>query len=70
MSLTAILMRKRNFLEGDTEFAGGTAHFIKMEVHAGIYWYSTDPRITANMTAVPVARVREIIRLNRKGIKP
>ena len=52
------------------ELAGGTAHFIKMEVHAGIYWYSTDPRITANMTAVPVARVREIIRLNRKGIKP
>lgn len=52
------------------ELAGGTAHFMKMEVHAGVYWYSTDPRIAANMTAVPVERVREIIRLNRKGIKP
>ena len=43
---------------------------MKMEVHTGVYWYSTDPRIAANMTAVPVARVREIIQLNRKGVKP
>lgn len=41
-----------------------------MEVHTGVYWYSTDPRIAADMTPVPVERVREIIRLNRKGIKP
>jgi len=52
------------------ELAAGTAYFMKMEVHTGVYWYSTDPRIAANMTAVPVARVREIIQLNRKGIKP
>lgn len=52
------------------ELAGGTAYFMKMEVHTGIYWYSTDPRMAANMTPVPVARVREIIQLNRKGIKP
>ena len=52
------------------ELAGGTAHFMKMEVHTGIYWYSTDPRMAVNLTAVPVARVREIIQLNRKGIKP
>lgn len=52
------------------ELAGGTAHFMKMEIHTGIYWYSTDPRIAVNLTAVPVARVREIIQLNRKGIKP
>ena len=52
------------------ELAGGTAYFMKMEVHTGVYWYSTDPRIAANMTAVPVARVREIIQLNRKGVKP
>jgi len=43
---------------------------MKMEVHTGVYWYSTDPRIAANLTAVPVARVREIIQLNRRGIKP
>ncbi|MCI0523435.1 MAG: hypothetical protein L0Y37_07260 [Bacteroidales bacterium] len=52
------------------ELAGGTAYFTKMEVHTGIYWYSTDQRMAVNLTAVPVARVREIIQLNRKGIKP
>lgn len=56
--------------EVSLELAGGTAYFMKMEVHTGVYWYSTDPRIAANMTAVPVSRVREIIQLNRKGIKP
>jgi len=52
------------------ELAGGTAYFMKMEVHTGIYWYSTDPRMAVNMTAVPVTRVREIMQLNRKGVKP
>ena len=52
------------------ELQGGTAYFTKMEVHTGIYWYSTDPHTAVNLTAVPVARVREIILLNRKGVKP
>jgi hypothetical protein len=52
------------------ELANGTAWFMKMEVHTGIYWYSSDQRMAVNLTAVPVARVREIIQLNRKGIKP
>lgn len=52
------------------ELAGGTAYFTKMEVHTGIYWYSTDQRMAVNLTAVPVSRVREIMQLNRKGIKP
>jgi len=52
------------------ELQGGTAFFMKMEVHTGIYWYSTDPHTAVNLTAVPVARVREIILLNRKGVKP
>jgi cell fate regulator YaaT (PSP1 superfamily) len=56
--------------EVQLELAGSTAYFMKMEVHTGVYWYSTDPRIAANLTAVPVARVREIIQLNRRGIKP
>jgi hypothetical protein len=56
--------------EVNLELAGGTAYFMKMEVHTGVYWYSTDHRIAANMTAVPVARVREIIQLNRRGVKP
>ena len=52
------------------ELAMGTAYFQKMEVHKGIYWYSSDPRMAVNITAVPVSRVREIMALNKKGIKP
>jgi cell fate regulator YaaT (PSP1 superfamily) len=46
-----------------------TAYFHKMEIHKGIYWYSTDPNSTANLIALPVQRVREIQSLNRKGTK-
>ena len=40
-----------------------------MEVHKGIYWYSTDQHSTANLIALPVQRVREIQAINRKGKK-
>ncbi len=46
-----------------------TAYFFKMEVHKGIYWYSTDQNSTANLVALPVQRVKEIISINRKGKK-
>jgi cell fate regulator YaaT (PSP1 superfamily) len=46
------------------------AYFQKMEVHKGVYWYSTDQHSTANLIAVPVQRVREIQAMNKKGIKP
>ena len=46
-----------------------TAWFFKMEVHKGIYWYSTDQSSTANLVALPVERVKEIIAINRKGKK-
>lgn len=47
-----------------------TAYFQKMEVHKGVYWYSTDAHSTANLVAISVNRVREIQAMNRKGIKP
>lgn len=47
-----------------------TVWFQKMEVHKGIYWYSTERNSSINLTAVSVARVKEIQELNRKGIKP
>ena len=40
-----------------------------MEVHKGIYWYSTDQHTSANLIALPVQRVREIQAANRKGVK-
>jgi cell fate regulator YaaT (PSP1 superfamily) len=46
-----------------------TAYFQKLEVHKGIYWYSTDAHSTANLIALPVHRVKEIQALNRKGQK-
>jgi cell fate regulator YaaT (PSP1 superfamily) len=46
-----------------------TAWFLKMEVHKGIYWYSTDQNSSANLIALPVERVREIQAVNRKGEK-
>ena len=46
-----------------------TAYFQKLEVHKGIYWYSTDPHSTANLISLPVQRVKEIQALNRKGTK-
>jgi cell fate regulator YaaT (PSP1 superfamily) len=46
-----------------------TAYFQKLEVHKGIYWYSTDAHSTANLIALPVQRVKEIQALNRKGKK-
>jgi len=46
-----------------------TAYFYKMEVHKGIYWYSTDQHSTASLVALPVQRVREIQSINRSGKK-
>jgi cell fate regulator YaaT (PSP1 superfamily) len=46
-----------------------TAYFFKMEVHKGIYWYSTDQHTTANLIALPVQRVKDIQAINRKGKK-
>jgi len=52
------------------ETTEGKAVFLKMEVHKGIYWYTTDIQSTAKLIPVPVQRVREIIEMNKKGIKP
>jgi len=52
------------------ETTNSTAYFQKMEVHKGIYWYSTDQHSTANLIPVPVERVMEIQTMNKNGIKP
>jgi cell fate regulator YaaT (PSP1 superfamily) len=56
--------------ETPLELIDKTVWFQKIEVHKGLYWYSTDPHSAVNLTAVPVSRVKEIQDLNRKGIKP
>lgn len=52
------------------ETQNGTAHFVKMEIYKGVFWYSFDKNSIVNLTAVPVERVREIQGLNRNGEKP
>lgn len=51
------------------ETVNGTAYFQKMEIHKGIYWYSTDPCSNTGMVAIPVEKVAEIQKLNRQGKK-
>ena len=46
-----------------------TGYFQKVEVHKGIYWYSTDQNTSTNLIAIPVERVKEIQEINRKGKK-
>jgi len=52
------------------ELAGKTLYYQKIEVHKGIFWYSSEPGTAINLVAVPVARVKEIQEMNRRGIKP
>jgi len=51
------------------EALDSTAWFHKMEIHKGIYWYSTDPHSSANLIPLTVQRVKEIQALNKKGTK-
>ena len=47
----------------------GPAYLVKNDVLKGIMWFTFDPRNPINQIAVPVARVKQIIELNRKGEK-
>lgn len=47
----------------------GNATFQKNDAFRGIMWYSYDKNNAVNLTPVPVERVKEIIDMNKKGIK-
>jgi cell fate regulator YaaT (PSP1 superfamily) len=51
------------------ETVEGPAYLVKNDVLKGIMWFAFDPRNPAEQIAVPVARVKQIIELNRKGEK-
>jgi cell fate regulator YaaT (PSP1 superfamily) len=51
------------------ETVEGPAYLLKNDVLKGIMWFTFDPRNPVNQIAVPVARVKQIIELNRKGEK-
>lgn len=45
-------------------------HFLKADIFGGIYWYAPQGNGPSNLVPVPVKRVKEIQRMNRKGEKP
>jgi cell fate regulator YaaT (PSP1 superfamily) len=69
--LDCYLDAQKNFpnREIPLEALDGTAWFQKMEIHKGLYWYSTDQHSSVNLISIPVARVREIQEINKKGKK-
>ncbi len=48
----------------------GQAYHSKTDIFRGIMWYTFDPVNLINFTPVPVERVKEVINLNNKGVKP
>ena len=69
--LDCYLDAQKNFpnKEIPLEALDGTSWFQKMEIHKGLYWYSSDQHSSVNLTPVPVERVKEIQDMNRKGKK-
>ncbi|PKP18257.1 MAG: hypothetical protein CVU05_13885 [Bacteroidetes bacterium HGW-Bacteroidetes-21] len=55
-----------NQLETET----GTLFYLKSDILKGVLWYSTDPQAAVNMISFTVDEVKEMLDLNRKGIKP
>ena len=47
----------------------GLAFLQKTDILKGLMWFSAAPDSTLNLTAVSVDRVKEIIALNRRGVK-
>ncbi len=48
----------------------GTAYHQKTDIFKGVMWYSSSPDSSANLAAVPIDRVKDIIKRNKKGNKP
>ncbi len=70
--LDAYLDAQRDFpsVEIPLELESGIAYHFKTDVFRGILWYSHDKNGTNNIVPVAVERVKDIIKQNKKGIKP
>lgn len=51
------------------EAQDGTYYHIKTDIYKRLMWYSSEPESAVNLTLIPVERVKEIMALNKKGIK-
>lgn len=52
------------------ETMDGTAYHQKTDIFKRVMWYSYDQHSSANITVVPIDRVKEIIEMNKAGKKP
>ena len=52
------------------EVKDATYFHQKTDIFKNIMWYSSDPNSAINLTTVPVDRVKQIIEMNKKGVKP
>jgi cell fate regulator YaaT (PSP1 superfamily) len=52
------------------ELFDATAYHQKTDIHRRLMWYSFAKEEAVNLTAVPVERVKEIMEMNKQGIKP
>lgn len=52
------------------ETMDGTAYHQKTDIFKRVMWYSYDQNSSANITVVPIERVKEIIEMNKAGKKP
>ncbi len=69
--LDAYIDAQKGFPKTDIplETQDNTYYHFKTDIFKGIMSYSTDKMIPANITEVPVDRVKEIIRINKRGKK-
>ena len=51
------------------QFEDGEAFLMKTDILKGMMWFSYDPKSMANMIALGNKEVKEIIALNKKGVK-
>ncbi len=51
------------------ETIDGTFYYCKSDIFAKKMTYSSDPHVMANLVTLPIERVKEIIELNKKGVK-
>lgn len=44
--------------------------YLKSDIFSGIFWYAPQGKVPASLVPVPVERVKEIQRMNKRGKKP
>ncbi len=57
-------------LNGPLEFEDGLAYLRKTDILAGMMYFSYDKSSDSNLYPVPVDEVKEIMQMNREGIRP